>query len=52
MGTDIFPDHDLERYCLGMVVQETELAPPEERLLACPNCVEARNEPPLNFGRQ
>jgi hypothetical protein len=31
-------DHDLERYYLGMVVEEPELAPLEEHLLACPKC--------------
>ena len=33
-------DHDLERYHLGLVVDEAELAPIEEHLLACPQCVE------------
>lgn len=33
-------DHDLERYHLGMVVDEAELAALEEHLLACPACVE------------
>ena len=33
-------DHDLERYYLGMVKDEAELASPEEYLLACPACVE------------
>ena len=33
-------DHDLERYHLGMVVDEAELASLEEHLLACPECVE------------
>ena len=33
-------DHDLERYYLGMVRDEAELAPLEEHLLACPACVE------------
>jgi anti-sigma factor RsiW len=32
-------DHDLESYHLGMVVDEAELAPLEEHLLACPACV-------------
>ena len=32
-------DHDLERYHLGMVVGEAELAPLEKHLLACPACV-------------
>jgi anti-sigma factor RsiW len=33
-------DHDLERYYLGMVKDEAELASLEEHLLACPACVE------------
>ena len=33
-------DHELERYHLGMVKHEAELAPLEEHLLACPKCVE------------
>lgn len=33
-------DHNLERYYLGMVKDEAELAPLEEHLLACPACVE------------
>jgi hypothetical protein len=32
-------DHDLERYYLGMVEQENELALLEEHLLCCPECV-------------
>ena len=32
-------DHDLERYYLGMVKDEAELASLEEHLLACPACV-------------
>jgi uncharacterized protein with PIN domain len=31
-------DHDLERYCLGIVATESELAPLEEHILACPSC--------------
>jgi hypothetical protein len=31
--------HDLERYHLGMVQDEAELAVVEEHLLACPQCV-------------
>jgi hypothetical protein len=31
-------DHDLERYHLGMIRQETELAPFEEHLLVCGDC--------------
>jgi hypothetical protein len=33
-------DHDLERYHLGMVVDEAELAPFEEHLLGCSECAE------------
>ena len=33
-------DHDLERYHLGMIVDEIELAPLEEHLLACSDCAE------------
>ncbi|MGD0578728.1 MAG: hypothetical protein ABSC08_07350 [Bryobacteraceae bacterium] len=32
--------HDLERYCLGMVKDEAELAPLEEHLSVCPACGE------------
>jgi hypothetical protein len=31
-------DHDLERYYLGMITEEPELAPLEEHILACPGC--------------
>jgi hypothetical protein len=31
-------DHDLERYYLGMVTVESELAPLEEHILACARC--------------
>jgi hypothetical protein len=33
-------DHDLERYYLGMIKDETELAPLEEHILACGWCAE------------
>lgn len=33
-------DHDLERYYLGMVKDETELAALEEHILACGSCAE------------
>jgi hypothetical protein len=33
-------DHDLERYHLGMVTDETELARIEEHYLGCPECAE------------
>jgi hypothetical protein len=37
-------DEDLERYYLGMVTEESELAPLEEHLLACSSCVERAEE--------
>jgi hypothetical protein len=33
-------DHDLERYYLGMIAEELELAAIEEHILACPSCAE------------
>ena len=39
MGWNHISDHDLERYYLGMVTTESELAPLEEHILACPWCV-------------
>lgn len=33
-------DHDLERYYLGMITDEGELAPVEEHLLWCAYCVD------------
>ena len=44
MSTDHITDHDLERYYLGMVTQEEELAPLEEHLLWCHSCVERAKE--------
>jgi hypothetical protein len=37
-------DHDLERYYLGMITKERELAPLEEHLLGCPSCVDRAEE--------
>jgi hypothetical protein len=37
-------DHDLERYYLGMVSDEVELAPLEEHLLWCTWCVEQADQ--------
>jgi hypothetical protein len=37
-------DHDLERYYLGMVKNETELAAIEEHILACGSCTERADE--------
>lgn len=39
-GGSHISDHDLERYYLGMIVNEAEIAPLEEHLLVCPECVE------------
>ena len=37
-------DHDLERYYLGMVTREEELAALEEHLLWCHPCIERAEE--------
>ena len=37
-------DHDLERFHLGMVVDEAELAAVEEHLLWCSFCVDRAEE--------
>jgi anti-sigma factor RsiW len=37
-------DDDLERYYLGMISAESELAAVEEHLLACPGCVARAEE--------
>lgn len=37
---DHISEHDLERYYLGMVKDETELAGIEEHLLWCPSCMD------------
>ena len=37
-------DHDLERYHLGMIVDESELATLEEHYLRCPECAERAGE--------
>jgi hypothetical protein len=36
--------HDLERYHLGMVGEESELAPLEEHILACYHCARRAEE--------
>jgi hypothetical protein len=36
--------HDAERYYLGVVTAEEELAPLEERLLVCADCIERAEE--------
>ena len=41
---DHIGDHDLERYHLGMIRDEAELAPFEEHLLACAQCTERAEE--------
>ena len=45
---DHLDDHDLERYHLGMIRYEAELAPLEEHLLACAECTERAEEDLLN----
>jgi hypothetical protein len=37
-------DDDLERYYLGTIKDETELASLEEHLLICPECVDRADE--------
>jgi anti-sigma factor RsiW len=37
-------DHDLQRYYLGMVEDEAELAALEEHILACAACAERAEE--------
>lgn len=44
MSTNHISDHDLERYYLGMVTREEELAPLEEHLLWCHSCLERAEE--------
>jgi hypothetical protein len=44
MGWNHITDHDLERYYLGMVKDEAELAGLEEHILACPPCAERADE--------
>jgi hypothetical protein len=44
MDIDHISDDDLERYYLGMVTQEEELAGFEEHLLGCPLCAARADE--------
>jgi anti-sigma factor RsiW len=44
MTAEHISDHDLERYYLGMVTDEEELALLEEHLLWCSWCVERAEE--------
>lgn len=44
MAWDHISDEDLERYYLGMVTEESELAALEEHLLACASCVQHAEE--------
>jgi anti-sigma factor RsiW len=37
-------DHDLERYHLGLVTDEAELARLEEHVLGCPHCADQAQE--------
>lgn len=41
---DHISDHDLERYYIGMVTSEAELAPLEQHILACAACAERAEE--------
>lgn len=44
MPWDHLSNHDLERYYLGMVVAQSELAPLEEHILACASCAKRAEE--------
>ena len=44
-------DHDLERYDLGMINTEEELAPLEEHILACPQCAKRAQQTQDYVGR-
>ncbi len=44
MSPDHISDHDLERYYLGMVTEESEVAELEEHLLWCKSCVTCAEE--------
>lgn len=33
-------DEDLERYCLGTITEEAEIAPIEEHLMVCSECID------------
>ena len=44
MNSGHISDYDLERYYLGMIRQEVELAPLEEHILGCPLCAERVEE--------
>jgi hypothetical protein len=44
MNAEHISDYDLERYYLGMVTEENELAVLEEHLLWCTSCVERAEE--------
>jgi hypothetical protein len=37
-------DRDLERFILGMVTDESELAPLEQHLLVCAECIDRAGE--------
>jgi hypothetical protein len=41
---DHITDHDAERYHLGIVTDESELAALEEHYLGCPQCAERAEE--------
>ena len=37
-------DHDLERYYLGMITEESDLAPLEEHIIGCSACATRADE--------
>ena len=43
-GVNHISDHDLERFHLGMVKDEAELAMIEEHLLICSDCIDAAEQ--------
>jgi len=44
LNAEHLSDHDLERYYLGTVTEEEELAPLEEHILSCAWCAERADE--------
>ena len=44
MADNHISQHDLERYHLGMVTDEVELAPLEEHILSCDQCARRAEE--------
>ena len=44
LNAEHLSDHDLERYYLGTVTEEEELAPLEEHIIGCVWCAERADE--------